>query len=230
MERFSRFGGEHLGALAVVAALSVTAVLLARRADEPPVRLARAIAGALLCAGIGYVVVDASVGKPWSEIAPFHLCDVAVFIGAWALYRRDQLTYELTFLWGLAGTTPAMLWPDLAEGFPHFRYFFYFAQHGLIVVAAVYMTFGLGMRPRRKSPLYAWLVLNGYAAVLGVINALAQTNFLYLREPPGSSSPLDLFGPWPWYILGGEVIAISAFSLLVLPFALSARARRRRRA
>ena len=227
MARFSRFGGEHLLAIAVVAAVSVVAAVLARRSERLPAILARGIAAALLSAGIGYVVVDAIVGKPWSEIAPLHLCDVAVFIGAWALVRGEQLAYELTFLWGMAGTTPAMLWPELAEGFPHFRYFFYFAQHGLIVVGATYMTFGLGMRPRAKSPLYAWLVLNGYAAVLAVVNTLAKTNFLYLRELPRSSSPLDLFGPWPWYILGGEVIAISAFTLLALPFVLSARPRRR---
>ncbi len=226
VERFSRFGGEHLGALLIVVALSVGAVMAGRR-HGASVRLARGIAWALLAAGIGYVIVDAIVGKPWSEIAPFHLCDAAVFIGAWALHRRDQLAYELTLLWGLAGTTPAMLWPDLAEGFPHFRFFFYFAQHGLIVVAAMYMTFGMGMRPRGRAPVYAWLALNAYALVVGVVNVLAETNFLYLREPPGSGSPLDLFGPWPWYILGGELIAITAFTLLVLPFVLSDRPWRR---
>lgn len=221
MERFSRFGGEHLGAIAIVVAASVALIVIARRAEEPPPRIADGVGLAILGAGLGYVVVDALVGKPWTEIAPLHLCDIAVFVGAWALHRRGQLAYELTFLWGLAGTTPAILWPDLAEGFPHFRYFFYFAQHGLIVTAAMYMTFGLGMRPRSRAPLYAWLVLNGYAAALSVVNVLAGTNFLYLCEPPGSSSPLDLFGPWPWYLLGSELVAITAFALLVLPFALS---------
>jgi len=225
VERFTRFDGAHLGALIVVAIVAGGLIAVARRDERAADRLAKSLAVALVAVLVGYVSVDAMVGKAWSEIAPLHLCDVAVFVAAFALWRRDQLAYELTFLWGLAGTTPAMLWPDLAETFPHFRYFFYFGQHGLVVVAALFMTFGLGMRLRARSPLYAWLVLNAYAAALGVVDVLADTNFLYLREPPGSSSPLDLFGPWPWYILGGELIAIGSFGLLALPFILTRRRR-----
>jgi hypothetical integral membrane protein (TIGR02206 family) len=218
VERFIRFGDAHWSALAAVLIVTLLLVSWARHAPERRQAIARGLAIFVVAVGLGYVAIDASHGKPWSQIAPLHLCDVAIFLSAWALWRRHQLAYELTHFWGLAGTVPALLWPDLLEGFPHYRFLFYFGQHGAIVVAALFATFGLTMRPRRRSPIYAWLVLNGYAAVLAVVNAVAGTNFLYLMEPPGAGSPLDLFGPWPWYILGGEVIALGSFVLLVTPF------------
>lgn len=218
MERFIRFGGAHLSALLVVVVAAAALTAWAQRAPERRGAIAKGLGLAVLGLGLGYVVVDAIHGKPWSQIAPLHLCDAAVFLAAWALFRRHQLAYELTYFWGLAGTVPALFWPDLLEGPPHYRFFFYFGQHGVIVMAALFMTFGLDLRPRRLSPLYAWFVLNGYAAALAVVNVLADTNFLYLLRPPGGGSPLDLFGPWPWYILGGEAIALGSFLLLAAPF------------
>ena len=140
-----------------------------------------------------------------------------MFIGAYALLTRRQLAFELLYFWGCAGTAAALLTPDLGHDFPHYRFLFYFAQHGTIVVAAVLLAAGCGMRTRSRAPLHAWLFLNGYAALVAVLNALADTNFLYLREPPGSASPLDWFGPWPSYIIVVELVALALFYLLSLP-------------
>ncbi len=216
--RFELFAATHLSALCVTAALAVGLALYVRRDRDARAPVARVLAVVVLAAGVGFIAVEALAGTPWRSIAPFHLCDIAVFVGAWALWTRAQQPFELLYFWGLSGTALAMLTPDLAEDFPHWRFSFYFAQHGSLVVAALVLALGFGMRPRRGGVWRAWLYLNGVAVVVGAINAAFDTNFLYLCRPPGAASPLDWFGPWPWYILVSEAIALGCFALLALPF------------
>ena len=59
----------------------------------------------------------------------------------------------------------------------------------------------------------AWLVTNGYAAVVAAANWMLGTNFGYLAAKPTQPSVLDYLGPWPWYILGMEVLALVLFFL-----------------
>lgn len=33
--------------------------------------------------------------------------------------------------------------------------------------------------------------------------------------------PFELFGPWPWYLVAAEFLAVALLSLLYLPFALA---------
>ena len=49
------------------------------------------------------------------------------------------------------------------------------------------------------------------------------TNYSYTMAKPDGTSVLDLFGGWPWYILGGELIMMVLFTLLMMPFAFKQR-------
>jgi uncharacterized membrane protein YwaF len=56
-----------------------------------------------------------------------------------------------------------------------------------------------------------------YAVAVGLVDWALGANYMWLREKPGGSV-LELFGPWPWYILGGAAIGATIFFLLELPY------------
>jgi hypothetical integral membrane protein (TIGR02206 family) len=218
--RFVLFGPDHLGALAVTVVLAAALSLIARRARGaagPALRLA--LAAALLAATAATLVA-------WSrdfpltvwDLLPLHLCDFLILVAAFALLTRAQPAYELLYFWGCAGTLLALVSPDVRTGFPDWRFLSFFVLHGLVVVAAVVLTAGFGMRPRPGAPWRGLLVTNAYAALVGLVNWAFHTNFLYLCHKPGARTLLDWMGPWPVYILVADLLAAALFWLLYWPF------------
>jgi hypothetical integral membrane protein (TIGR02206 family) len=207
-QRFILFGPAHLAALALTALVAAVLVVRCRRGLGCPTR---ALGAGMLTVALAVIVVEGGWGTGWLDVLPLQLCDVAVLLAALALLTRHQLAYELTFFLGLAGALLAMVTPELVAAFPHPRFLYYFVLHGGIVVAAVVLTWGLGMRPARGAVLRALLWTNVYALFVGAVNWALGTNYLYLCRKPSTPTLLDAFGPWPWYLLVGEAVALVLF-------------------
>ena len=223
MRDFARYGPEHLATLAGLALLAFLLSRLASRDGTGGVAPALAIRVGLalfLLGGLGFAVADALPVRKldWLDLLPLHLCDMAVLIAVWALLTRGRLACEILYFWGLSGTLIAMIMPDVDRGFPDTRCVSFFALHGVVAVSAVVMTAGVGVRPRPGANWRVFAITNAYAAIAAAIDYAADENFLYLRAKPSQPSILDAMGPWPWYIVTADVLAMILFWLLMLPF------------
>ena len=119
----------------------------------------------------------------------------------------------------MAGSTSALLMPDLLHGFPDPRFVAFFFSHGLSVIAVLYAVFGFGFRPTLSSVGRVLVFLALYAAAIAAINLLFGSNYLFLCRKPEGASLLDFLGPWPVYLAAMFAIAIAACFLCYLPFA-----------
>ena len=187
---------------------------LARRA--PPGRLVRhGLAAVLGLAILGYVVMLARAGwLSWRALLPLHLCDMLIVIAIVALLTRAVPAFELLWFWGGSGALLAMLTPVVTRGFPHPEFWIFFGFHAGVVASAWVLAAGTGMRPRPRAAWRAFLVTNVYAACVALVNLWLDTNYMFLRQKPASPTLLDWLGPWPWYIVAVEGLALAAFLAL----------------
>ena len=209
---------EHAAALAVIIPAVAVMVVAARRA---PGSWMRVLAVVLVVDEVSwwiYLVAGNNVGISLVQSLPLQLCDVAIFVAALALWTRNQLLVEVTYFWGLAGTVQALLTPDLPQHFPSYPYFQYYIAHGGVVAAALLLVVGLKLHPRRSAVIRVAAITVGYAAVVAAVDALTQSNYMYLRTKPPSGSLLDLLGPWPVYILSAALVGAAMFAVLDAPF------------
>lgn len=158
----------------------------------------------------------------YSHSLPLHLSSITLLLSAIMLLSKSYSLFEFTFFAGVGSAIQAMITLDISDYiFPHYRYIHFFVSHGSTVLANLYMVFVIGFRPRLRSIWKAFLWLNAYAAIIFVINLLIGGNYMYISRKPLNPTMIDYFGPWPWYIIPLEFVALGTFFILYFPFAIT---------
>ncbi|HOO33082.1 MAG TPA: TIGR02206 family membrane protein [Thermotogota bacterium] len=146
------------------------------------------------------------------------LCGVSIILIIYILIRYNQYLFEILYFWGLGGATQALLTPDITlYGFPHFRFFQFFISHGLIIACVFYFLLVEKKRIRPGALKRAVIFTNIYAGSVFIINMIAGTNYMFLNQKPKTASVMDMLGPWPFSLLGMELLLIAVFGLIYLP-------------
>lgn len=228
VETSTKFVLFDTGHLAILFALTLAAIglimgrrSLARRNDRP---VRQAIAAGLAGNELISWIVAARYGQ---ARVPLQLCDVALGLTVWALLGGGRPVRELAYFWGLAGSVQALLTPDVRAALTSYWAVKFFLGHGGIVLSVVYLALTRRVQPTRRSVWLAWGWANVYAVAVGYLNGLFGTNYGYLAHKPVQPSLLDYFGPWPYYILVMEVVALASCYLAYMPFAFRRRTARR---
>jgi hypothetical integral membrane protein (TIGR02206 family) len=150
---------------------------------------------------------------------PFQLCSISLIISLILLMTNSRVLATVLYFIGGVGAFAALLTPELFLGFPHFRFFQFFITHMVIIWTALYFVWVRGYYPGKMSVWVAFLFLNGCSFVAFWVNRLTGGNYMFLAQKPENASLIDYLGPYPYYILSLEALALGLFWILWLPFA-----------
>ena len=220
------FGPPHFAILGAIAATTAILARLARRNEKTAQRI-RFGCGLFLLVNeliwLGYTLWRGWISFP--DYLPLHLSNLIVAVTVFAAFTLRPLLVEFAYYTGVAGGAVAVLTPDLEALDLSVEVVHFFLAHGGVLVTMLYIaTAGLA-RPGPRSVWRAFAMLNAYAVLVALFNIAFGTNYMYLREKPEVPTLLDLFGPWPVYILVAETFALGIFGLLYLLFYKARRAR-----
>lgn len=157
------------------------------------------------------------------EDLPLHLCNIMALLLPVFTYTRKKLYFQVLFFWILAGTSHALITPDLKNGFPNYIFLKYWIVHAGLIIFVFYGVMVLKIKPTLKSVFIAFMALQLYIVVMFAVNAITGGNYFYTQGKPEEPSALDYLGEYPHYIWIVELVMIPYFMVFYLPFYISNR-------
>ena len=216
---FEQYGPSHWGVIAVFVIGAVVLVWVGRRQTDHQARRLGRILGAVTAVIYGAILIYVLIPPSIDYSVPLQLTDLATVVAAYAMWSQKHWAYTLTYYWGLVLSTQALISPALqSPDFPHYQFLAFWAIHLVVVWAAIYLTWGRGMRPDWRSYRFAVIVTLVWAVVTFTFNSLAGTNYGFVNRKPSTASLLDVMGPWPWYVLIGATLIALVWALMTWPW------------
>jgi hypothetical integral membrane protein (TIGR02206 family) len=161
----------------------------------------------------------ATVLKTWSLMhsLPLHICRLSLIVSGITLLTKSQLSYEWSAYLGVPSGLNAILTPQLTQGITPWMLLDFYFSHSMMIVVPILMTIFYSSVPRPRAVLYMFAAANLMAMVVFPVNYVFDANYMFLMRKPIADSPFFV-GPWPYYILGLEVMALLHLLLMDLFF------------
>lgn len=221
-QAFVPYGLSHAVVVVVFAAVAVALVVIGRRqrgtAAQRRTSRVFAVIFALFMVPLQFHYMSP---EQWGigHSLPLQLCDLAAFAAIWALWSHSATAFVLTYFWGLTLTAQGFVSPELnGPDFPAVEFIVFFGLHCMVVWAAIYLTWGVGLRPDWRGYRIAVLATITWGVVMFVFNSATGTNYGFLNAKPQAASLLDALGPWPWYLLSELILGALIWALITLPW------------
>lgn len=146
---------------------------------------------------------------------PIHLCSVSALICCFIGFtKKNQLLFEFLFYAGIIGGLLSILTPQITlYNEYYFFYIMFYFKHASIIAIPFFMRYGLNMKLTKFSWLKVFGLVNLLLLFVLPINALIDSNYLYVSRPPMVNNPLiiedlnKVFGI-PTYVFYWEIILI----------------------
>jgi hypothetical integral membrane protein (TIGR02206 family) len=222
VRQFVAFGWSYWVVMVLLVVIATALVVAGRRYRGTPLgrRCSRTLA--LVFAGFLVPVWLYSLLGGQQEIKdslPLQLCDLAAMAVVWALWSYSSTAFALTYFWGLTLTSQAFISPALTgPDFPSLQFLAFFGLHSVVLWGAIYLTWGVGLRPDWRSYRIALAVTIGWAVVMFAFDRVTDANYGFLNTKPVVWSLLDALGPWPWYLLSALALGAAAWALITWPW------------
>ncbi|OBF83751.1 hypothetical protein A5791_02760 [Mycobacterium sp. 852002-51163_SCH5372311] len=216
---FSAYGPSYWTVITLFVIGAVFLVWIGRRQSASQARVFGRVLGGLTAAIYAAVLIYSLIPPAIDRSVPLRLTDLATVAAAYALWSQRHWAFALTYYWGLVLSSQALISPVLkSPDFPNYQFLGFWAIHLLVVWAAIYLTWGRGMRPGWRSYRVAVVVTAVWAATTFTFNSVAGTNYGFLNEKPATASLLDIMGPWPVYVLTAATLLLIVWALMTWPW------------
>jgi hypothetical integral membrane protein (TIGR02206 family) len=216
---FTAYGTSYWAVIVVFAIGSALLVWAGRLQTESQARRLGRILAAATAAIYGVMLVYSLVPPTIGRSIPLRLTDLATVAAIYALWSQRHWAYALTYYWGLTLSTQALISPVLkSPDFPNYQFLGFWAIHLLVIWAAIYLTWGRGMRPSWRSYRFVVGVTVLWATVTLTFNGIAGTNYGFLNGKPHTVSLLDVLGAWPVYLLTATALILIVWALMTWPW------------
>jgi Predicted integral membrane protein len=160
-------------------------------------------------------------GVTWAKTLPMQLCDWAMLVIIVAMVTGNRSWFEVAYFWGIGGTLQAVLTPNLAYGFPDFRFFSFFISHCGIIIGVVFLMLTRNYRPYPFSIVKAFLWSELYFVVTLIVDKITGYNYGFLLHKPEAFSILSfLSDSHLLYLVQFHLLALLFFAMLYVPFVL----------
>lgn len=213
-EPFTAFGTSHITIILIYFIVMLTLIFTYKKINKKQYHTLRwVLFSILILAELSYQVWAATNGI-WSmkEQLPLHLCSIASIVGAIALITQHKKLITITFFIGFIPPFLALLTPELPYDFPNFRFFIFFIHHITISFVALFLVLTNDVQLTLKSTFETYGYLLVYAGIIGIfVNPNIKSNYLYLANPPSTSTPLDLLGSGANYYLQLTLLGLVVF-------------------
>ncbi|MBP2002422.1 putative integral membrane protein (TIGR02206 family) [Paenibacillus shirakamiensis] len=223
-DSFMAFSTSHLFMLGILLAGAILLYLNRQWLGASSRRRALAkyaFAGVLILCEVSLNVWSIEQGTySLKETLPLELCSISLYMCVFMLLLRSYRIFQIVYFTGIGGALQALLTPALDYPFPHYRFLEFFIAHMVIILCILYMVWVEHMRPTLRSLGLTMIFLNILLVFISIVNYYTGGNYMFLAHKPLTASLMDVLGPYPWYILSLEGVALVLFFILYLPFAL----------
>lgn len=213
---FEPYDACHLIWLAGFVAFTVICCLLYRKLQPEGRRWMRIIMAGGIVADELLKMAVLFIGGTWTKnYLPLHLCSVNLFLIAWRAFRPSRTLDNFLYVACIPGALAALLFPSWTALPPtSLMHIHSFTFHILLVCYPVMLLAGGDIRPDVKTLPKVLLLLACLAGVAAIVNAILDTNYMYLAEAE-KGNPLYWFEKNMGNHLWGFAVIFPALALVM---------------
>lgn len=221
---FKQLGMEHVVSILIPCILGALFIFKGSHAkseaERRNIRILLAVM-IVLIRGARYVMDIFCGSFDWFDLFSLQICHIDLILLVICLIKPRDTLFNFNFLVGIPMALAVAFFPGSnhpAPGMP--RAMLFIMSHMMLAVGAVYLAVIEDKKPTLKN--YFRFAAAGNAGLLLIyfINALLNSNFLYImKAPPGTviNALYNIFG-WPGYVIVMDIIGLA---LMLLMFFLS---------